>query len=308
MIHAENVSRRYGNNVAVDSASFEISHGQIVGLLGRNGAGKTTIMKMLTGFLEPSLGTITINGISITDAPELVQGSIGYLPESLPVYPEMTVIDYLTYCAQMRNIEHSKIDLSIKNVLEKTQLLDKALHSISTLSRGYKQRVGVAQALIHSPKIIILDEPTNGLDPQQTASMRKLILELAKTSTVILSTHIMQEVDAICDRVIILESGRVVIDENLDALRKSNNITLSSDINLEVLCAMCADAHEVIEPSEGHFHIKLTQGTNSDEYCADLATKLVAANHKIFAISPEQRDLEVVFRNIHEEKELNNAA
>ncbi len=308
MIHVENVSRCYGANIAVDSASFEINQGQIVGLLGRNGAGKTTIMKMLTGFLEPGAGSIHIDGVNIADAPKQVQENIGYLPENLPIYPEMTVADYLIYSAQMRNITASDIHSRVKSVIEKTQLEEKALQTIATLSRGYKQRVGVAQALIHSPKILILDEPTNGLDPQQTAAMRKLILALSQTSTVILSTHIMQEVDALCDRVIILESGKVAIDENLKALRKSDKVKLISNISLEELKAIATDTSEVKNPSENHFQIQLEENQNPEEFCATLAEKLVNAKHKIFALTAEQRDLEVVFRNIHAQKELTNAA
>lgn len=310
MIKATNVSRRYGDFVAVEDASFAIGHGQIVGLLGHNGAGKTTIMKMITGYLEPSSGIIEVDGNNVENQAETVQSCIGYLPESLPVYPEMTVVDYLVYCAQMRGIDSSDIDQQVKNVIDKTQLHEKALNPIATLSRGYKQRVGVAQALIHNPKILILDEPTNGLDPQQTRAMRDLIRELAKTTTVILSTHIMQEVDALCDRVIILENGKVAVDESLANLRTSDNIQLVSNITPAELASHLENHKvDILEEEErNQYQIKLNSGDKAEDLCAHIAEILIQNGHKIYSLTPIQRDLELVFRNSHQEKELNDAA
>ncbi|MEJ2529535.1 MAG: ABC transporter ATP-binding protein, partial [Gammaproteobacteria bacterium] len=200
MIQVENLMRLYGDFTAVDDVSFSIGQGEIVGLLGHNGAGKTTIMKMLTGFLEPTAGTIDIDGLRIGRDTTAIQSRIGYLPENCPVWPEMTVIDYLDYQATLHGMAESQRKAAIARAIRRTALKEKATATIQTLSRGYRQRVGVAQAILHEPDIVILDEPTNGLDPTQIRQMRALIRELAQTATVIVSTHILQEVQAVCER------------------------------------------------------------------------------------------------------------
>ncbi|MEC7280535.1 MAG: ABC transporter ATP-binding protein, partial [Verrucomicrobiota bacterium] len=194
MIKVNSLFRNYGDFKAVDDVSFEINKGEVVGLLGHNGAGKTTIMKMMTGYLEPTSGSIEVDQLQIDTDTRAIQARIGYLPENCPVWPEMTVIDYLKYQAHLHGVEDSRIQPAVIDAVRRTSLKEKATSSIQTLSRGYRQRVGVAQAILHSPDIIILDEPTNGLDPTQILQMRELIRELAKTATVILSTHILQEV------------------------------------------------------------------------------------------------------------------
>ena len=216
MIQVEHLTRRYGDLMAVDDVSFHIGHGEIVGLLGHNGAGKTTIMKMMTGFLEPTSGSIRIDNLEIGDDTRAIQQRIGYLPENCPVYPEMTVIDYLDYQATLHGMADHEPSTAIARVIRRTALQEKAARTIQTLSRGYRQRVGVAQAILHQPNIVILDEPTNGLDPTQILQMRELIRELAKTATVIVSTHILQEVQAVCDRVLILRAGQLVVDSRKD--------------------------------------------------------------------------------------------
>ena len=232
MIDAEGLTRRYGETLAVNDVSFTIGKGEIVGLLGHNGAGKTTIMKMLTGYLEPSAGQ-RARSMAWTwsrDA-QAIQRRLGYLPENCPVYPEMTVVGYLDYVAGLRGVDNRP--LALREVLAATELTDRALDAIGTLSRGYQQRVGVAQAIVHKPALLILDEPTNGLDPSQTQHMRELIVRLARQATVILSTHIMQEVDAVCDRVMILRAGELALDERLSALKESARVTLATDASLE---------------------------------------------------------------------------
>ena len=196
MIEVKNLVRKYGEFAAVDDVSFEIANGEVVGLLGHNGAGKTTIMKMLTGFLEPSFGSVKIDGLDVQSSPTKLQSEMGYLPESLPIYPELTVVAYLEYAARLRDVDPR---VCVRKAIESTGLDEKALDLVSTLSRGYKQRVGVAQAILHEPKFLVLDEPTNGLDPNQIQQMRDLIRSLSEVATVILSTHIMQEVSAVCD-------------------------------------------------------------------------------------------------------------
>ena len=192
MIEVEHLTRRYGETVAVDDVSFGIGRGEVVGLLGHNGAGKTTIMKMITGFLEPTAGKIRVDGKEIGCDTRQIQRRIGYLPENCPVWPEMTVIDYLDYQAALHGVAESERPAAIRCAIERTDLGPKASEVIATLSRGYRQRVGVAQAILHDPAILILDEPTNGLDPSQIQHMRTLIRELSETATLMVSTHILQ--------------------------------------------------------------------------------------------------------------------
>ena len=189
---------------------FRSPRGQIVGLLGHNGAGKSTTLKMLTGYLEPTEGTVLLDDIDIRTNRMLATSRIGYLPENCPLYTEMTVIDYLHYIAELRGISDSRQLEALRDVIAKAGLNEKATSLISTLSKGYRQRVGIAQAIIHDPDILILDEPTSGLDPTQIHEIRELIKDLSKHATIILSTHILQEVEAICDRVIIIMRGKIV--------------------------------------------------------------------------------------------------
>ena len=191
MLEVEQLTRLYGNFKAVDNVSFKINKGEIVGLLGHNGAGKTTIMKMLSGFIEANQGSIEIDGADIQKDLKQAQQSLGYLPENLPIYPEMIVADYLDYASEMKGLTGDAKIAEIKRVIQATDIVPKLLMPISTLSRGYKQRVGVAQAILGKPRLLILDEPTNGLDPTQTQLIRALIRNLAKDATVILSTHIL---------------------------------------------------------------------------------------------------------------------
>ena len=209
MLDVKQLTRCYGDFVAVDNVSFNIGSGEIVGLLGHNGAGKTTVMKMLSGYLEPDHGQIAIGGLDLAANTKQVQRDLGYLPENLPIYPDMVVADYLDFAARLKGLEGQAARDEMRRVVHATDIGAKCLSPIATLSRGFKQRVGVAQAILGSPRLLILDEPTNGLDPTQTEHMRQLIRQLAENATVILSTHIMQEVDALCDRVLILSGGPV---------------------------------------------------------------------------------------------------
>jgi len=297
MIEADRLTRRYRDFLAVDEVSFAIGHGEVVGLLGHNGAGKTTIMKMLTGYLEPSAGSVRVNGIEVERDRLGVQAQMGYLPESLPLYPELSVADYLAYTAELRGVDPA---VAVPRAVAATELEVKALDPISTLSRGYKQRVGVAQAILHEPRFLILDEPTNGLDPTQTQQMRQLIRRLATQATVILSTHIMQEVSAVCDRVLILRGGRLVLDEHLDALRTSNRLivrTASEGNLLEVLAGL--DGVGVVRQRDsGFWEVHVTGAL--DAAAAGVARRLVEQALPIYQLAPVQRDLETVFREANE--------
>ena len=248
LIKVEKLSRSYGDFLAVDSVDFSIGAGEIVGLLGHNGAGKTTIMKMLSGFLEPSAGRIVVDGHDVADQPEAVQAMLGYLPENVPLYPEMVVVDYLEYAAELRGVPIAQRPEAVRYAVRSTELGDKAFDRIDTLSRGYRQRLGVAQTLLHEPRLLILDEPTNGLDPGQTQHMRDLIRSLSDQATVILSTHIMQEVSAICDRVIILRDGRLVLDEELATLQRTQRLVLVTDAQRDTIDSFLDSLDLKIDP------------------------------------------------------------
>ncbi|MEN8213692.1 MAG: ABC transporter ATP-binding protein [Pseudomonadota bacterium] len=216
MLKVSSLSRSYAGFHAVDDVSFEVGMGEVVGLLGHNGAGKSTMMKMLSGCLEPSAGCIMIDGMEIGKQRHAVQKLIGYLPENCPLYDGMRVVDYLEWMADLKGVARQQVPEQIAAAIAATDLREQALQRISTLSRGMRQRVGVAQAILNRPQVLILDEPTNGLDPGQIQLMRLLIRQAAKTSTVILSTHILQEVEAVCDRVLIMRSGKLAVDAPLD--------------------------------------------------------------------------------------------
>jgi len=251
MIRVENLTRRYGELVAVDDVSFTIQQGEVVGLLGHNGAGKTTIMKMITGFLEPTSGHIVIDDLDIDKHRQSIQKRIGYLPENCPVWPEMRVIDYLSWQAGLHGVPPAEVPAAVARVIRRTALREKATAQIQTLSRGYRQRVGVAQAILHDPDIIILDEPTNGLDPTQILHMRDLIRELATTATVIVSTHILQEVQAVCQRVLILRSGKLAVDQKLDQLQQSSGIQISAEGDVASALSAFPDLKIASEKSAG---------------------------------------------------------
>lgn len=220
MIEVTGLVKTYGTKRAVDGISFKVNRGEILGFLGPNGAGKSTTMKMLTGFIRPDAGTATVGGIDVTVDPVAVKRQLGYLPESAPAYPEMTVEEFLGFIAEVRGARTAAEKRErVEHVLALTHLTSVRRQTIETLSKGYKQRVGFAQALIHNPPALILDEPTDGLDPNQKNEVRTLIKNMAAEKAVILSTHILEEVDAICTRVIIIARGRVVVDETPAALR-----------------------------------------------------------------------------------------
>jgi ABC-2 type transport system ATP-binding protein len=309
MIKATELSLDYGDFTAVEGVSFDIPAGEIVGLLGHNGAGKTTILKMLTGFLEPSAGRIEIAGMSLAEHREEVQKKIGYLPENCPLYPEMTVISALEYAAELQGVPEGERLEAVREAIAQTELSEKASQPIHTLSRGYRQRVGVAQAILHRPEVLILDEPTNGLDPSQIQHMRSLITGLGKCSTVILSTHILQEVQAVCDRVIIILNGRLALDSRLADLQRSERLLLCIDRGPEESRARLSGLGGVqsVEflTSEGvqhHYALEL-EHTPSGNGLAELTPGIVRAlmqqGTDVFAIHPETRDLEIVFREIN---------
>ncbi|MCF3648381.1 ABC transporter ATP-binding protein [Synoicihabitans lomoniglobus] len=213
MIEVNGLSKSYGTKLAVDNINFTVQRGDILGFLGPNGAGKSTTMKMITGFLRPSAGTAVVGGFDVTRDPVAVKRQIGYLPESAPAYGEMTVAEFLNFIAEARGFKGSARQAPVDRAIRLTHLEGVRSQTIETLSKGFKQRVGFAQAVLHDPAVLILDEPTDGLDPNQKNEVRALIKELATEKAVVLSTHILEEVDAICTRIILISQGQVVVDE-----------------------------------------------------------------------------------------------
>ena len=210
MIEVKNITKKYGNNTAVDNIKFEVKDGEVVGFLGPNGAGKSTTMNMITGFIEPTQGKIIVNGNDISKKPKKAKRQIGYMPENVPLYYELTVKEFVTYMAELKFVKRKDRKEEVQRVLKETGLEEVQKKLIRNLSRGYKQRVSMAGALVGNPDVIILDVPTVGLDPKQITEIRNLIKELGKKHTVILSTHILSEVSQICERVVIINKGKII--------------------------------------------------------------------------------------------------
>jgi ABC-2 type transport system ATP-binding protein len=232
MIKVEGLSKRYARTVAVDNISFEVQKGEIVGFLGPNGAGKTTTMRVLTCFLPPTAGTANVAGYDVVEQPMQVKKRIGYLPETPPVYPEMEVAEYLRFTGQLKGISSADINRRVDEVMGRCAVGDVRNKLIGKLSKGYKQRVGLAQAIIHNPDVLILDEPTSGLDPKQIIEIRQLLKSLAGEHTIILSTHILTEVETSCERVIIISQGKLVAVDSVQNL--TNRLRGSEAVALEI--------------------------------------------------------------------------
>lgn len=220
MIEVKNLVKRYGNHAAVNDLSFTVETGKVVGFLGPNGAGKSTTMNMITGYIAPTEGEVLIDGIDIMDEPELAKKNIGYLPEIPPLYPDLKVREYLSFVAELKKVSKKDRDIEVHKIMSKTKTLDVSERLIKHLSKGYKQRVGLAGAMMGNPDILILDEPTVGLDPSQIIEMRELIRELSKNHTVLLSSHIMQEISAVCDEIIIINEGKMITKDTPENITK----------------------------------------------------------------------------------------
>ncbi len=254
MIDAQNLSKAYGNVQALDDVSFEVKAGEIVGLLGPNGAGKTTAIKILTGFLQPDEGTVTIDGLDVLTHTLQVQARIGYLPENAPLYPELSVQKYLMMMADLRQIPQADRIVRLSEAVHATSLTEYLTRPIGTLSKGLRQRVGLAQAILHQPRLLILDEPTVGLDPTQIVEIRRLIQRLSKRSTILFSTHILPEVEALCDRVLILMNGQVRADARLSELEATSDaiLVLQNTVrNIEPMLLQIKGVRDV-EPTKSH--------------------------------------------------------
>ena len=235
MIEINNLTKRYGDFLAVDDISFNVEKGKILGFLGPNGAGKTTTMRIITGFMPPSEGNVTISGYDVLDEPLLTKNKIGYLPESPPLYLDMIVSEYLNFAGLLKQVPNQKINAAVDNACSKVDINDVKNKVIKALSKGYKQRVGLAQAIIHDPEVLILDEPTIGLDPIQIREVRDLIKSLAGNHTIVLSTHILPEVDMTCDEVVIIKKGKIIAQDTPKNLSKKMNKSSLEEIFIDLI-------------------------------------------------------------------------
>ena len=308
MIKVEGLTKRYARTVAVDNISFEVEKGQIVGFLGPNGAGKTTTMRVLTCFLPPTAGTATVAGFDVQEHPIEVKRRIGYLPESPPLCPEMDVIGYLEFTGKLKGIPSADIKKRVDEVLERCAIGDVRDKLIAKLSKGYRQRVGLAQAIIHNPDVLILDEPTSGLDPKQIIEIRELLKSLAGNHTIILSTHILSEVEHSCQRVIIISQGKLVAIDSVanltNRLRGSESVALEIEaatgspnpsgvqLRLEQVAGVRSVAMKDSKDGRLTFEVESLQGR---QIRADLARSVVNAGWNLSELRPVGLSLEEVF-------------
>ena len=308
MIEARDLTKRYGPNNALQDVSFEVRKGEVLGFLGPNGAGKTTTMKILTCFIAPTRGQAKVNGCDIYEDPMGVRAAVGYLPESTPLYPDMLVYEYLEFIAKMRGFTGSEAKKRIKAAAEQTSLEDVIAKEIRALSKGFKQRVGLAQALVHEPPVLILDEPMSGLDPNQAAEIRDLIREIGKERTVILSTHDLGEVEVTCGRVLIVANGNLVADDRPEDLRvragkAAYTITFakSGKSDKEIRAALGKVKHvDVIKPKSGEKDetVFLVTAKGSEDLRADLFRFAVDQNLTMLGLVRKSAGLDSVFREL----------
>lgn len=256
MIEVNNLVKRYGNHLAVDHLSFQVEPGKIYGFLGPNGAGKSTTMNIMTGYIAPTEGTVTINGYDIVKDPEEAKKCIGYLPEIPPLYQEMTVKEYLKFVAELKKIKGEKKEAQIQEVMDMTMITDMAERLIRNLSKGYKQRVGLAQAILGYPEVIILDEPTVGLDPKQIIEIRELIKKLSEKNTIILSSHILSEVQAVCDEIMIISKGKLVACDTPEGLASLKNGSATLEVHI---LGEAEKAERVIQTIPGVMHYTMCE-------------------------------------------------
>lgn len=296
MIEVDRLSKQYGSIAAVDRLTFHVGRGEIVGLLGPNGAGKTTTMRMLTTFLPPSSGRARLAGHDVLDEPLQVRRQVGYLPESVPLYLEMRVREYLTYRAKLRDVPGRRRRAAIDYVLTRCGLTDVQHRILGQLSKGYRQRVGLADSMVHDPDILILDEPTAGLDPVQVREVRALIRELGDRHTIILSTHIMSEVEAVCSRVIIIARGRLQVDEPLERLQSEHSLVVEVRGHVETAKTVIEGVKgvvktRVVDRSEdaATFDIKLD---NDSDPAEQIAERLIKAGLGVRRLQPRRSSLE----------------
>lgn len=311
MIEVKNITKRYGNHVAVDNLSFQVEKGMIYGFLGPNGAGKSTTMNIMTGYIAATDGTVEINGYDILKEPEKAKKCIGYLPELPPVYPDMTVEEYLIFVAEIKQVKKAERRDQIASIMEQTQIAEVKGRLIRNLSKGYKQRVGLAQAIVGYPEVIILDEPTVGLDPKQIIEMRELIKTLSEKHTIILSSHILSEVSAVCDHIMIISKGKLAASDTPEGLMT----LLKGEKQLEISVLGEQERFEkILSEIEDIENYKIAADTNKKElhgvvrFGADkdirkeLFYRLAASDMPIMSLGLSEKSLEDVFLALTEEE------
>lgn len=299
-IKVSHLTKVYGSQKAVNEISFEVNRGDILGFLGPNGAGKSTTMKIATGFIPPSKGTIEVEGIDVTKDAIGVRKQIGYLPEHNPLYLDMYVHEYLAFIGELHSLKGKKLKERVSEMISLCGLTVEQNKKIGKLSKGYRQRVGLAQALIHDPSVLILDEPTTGLDPNQLVEIRNLIKEISKDKTVMLSTHIMQEVKALCNRVIIINAGSIVADDTVENLTGSQHVLrveLQKPVSLEALSAfgtvtaISESIYEIAHSSKEDLRPKVFELAKQNDWV-------------ILSMQQNEKDLEQVFRNLTKQSDV----
>ena len=298
-VTVQNVSKLYGQQKALDNVSLQVDKGEVVGLLGPNGAGKSTLMKILTSYLAPNSGNAFINGLDVQEDAIKIKQLIGYLPEHNPLYQEMYVKEYLSFVLNMYKVK-KPVKNAVLDIIKLTGLDEEYHKKIGALSKGYRQRVGLAQALIHNPDILILDEPTSGLDPNQIVDIRKIITDLGKEKTVILSTHIMQEVEAICDRVIIIDKGKIVADDSTENLSNltPNNMQFRVEFKEEVSKEKLLQIPHVVSVEKKPDNLWLIEAAEKKDIREHIFKFAVANNFNVLSLSQQELKIEDVFRNL----------
>lgn len=295
LINAQSLSRLYGHQLAVNNVSFELRQGEVLGFLGPNGAGKSTTMQMLTGNLAPSAGQVFINGIDLLDKPELAKASIGYLPEQPPVYRDLTVDEFLHYCARLHRVSRTQRGAAVTRARQRCGLNQVNRRLIGNLSKGFQQRVGIAQAILHNPAVVILDEPTVGLDPNQIREIRSLICELGESHGIILSTHILPEVQATCSRVQIIHQGSLVFSESMAELERrlaADTLRLETRKPMDLLALQTlpgVDSVELLDPQHARLHF------SNDAPADAIAAQVVKLGWGLVELALERHTLEQVF-------------
>jgi ABC-2 type transport system ATP-binding protein len=303
MIEVRELTKKYGDRVAVDHISFSVNRGEILGFLGQNGAGKTTTMKILTGFMAATEGTASVGGFDVFDHPLEVKKRIGYLPETPPLYPELLVSEYLSFVAELRGVARSERKAKIDKVVERCQLGEVRNRLVGHLSKGYRQRVGIAQALIHDPEVVILDEPTIGLDPKQVSEARSLIKAMKGERTVIYSTHILSEVAATCDRIIVIDRGRIVAQEKISALQAETGST-KTEIIVQKMNETIVD---ILKRIKGVKNVQVTsnginrlivESEGRDDLMAEISRAVVDQNAGLIRMAPMKLSLEEYYLDL----------
>jgi ABC-2 type transport system ATP-binding protein len=301
MIEVKDLTKNYGERLAVDHLNFKVKAGEVVGFLGPNGAGKTTTMKIITGYMAPSSGAACVDGLDVFEEPIKVKRRIGYLPEIPPVYEDMEIEPYLRFVAALKGVPPARVTPTVGEALEKTNLSSSRRRLIKNLSKGFKQRVGLAQALVSKPKVLILDEPTVGLDPSQVAEVRQLIRELRGEHTILLSTHVLSEVQAVCERVIIINKGKIVAEDTLQGL--AARVQGGQRYRLKVLrqaeaLARALREQKFIDGIEVRDHELLLTGRLDPEQVAEVARVAATSGAGLLEFGAENLGLEDIFINI----------